>query len=153
MSKETKENELSTEVQKNELEELSESISASSSEEVQRQMLEKAQEASEDTFGMAAKVYDHLKYKFREQVGMLKNRKQVQKLLLALAEYPIQDQDTNFMSDFEKDSFIVGHELLSAKYIMLFHHNLETATEKQKAMAMEEAAKQNNEENNSNGET
>lgn len=48
-------------------------------------------------------------------------KKQLQKLIINLVEYPLQDGRIRALSQAEKDLFNIGDRLLSSKYMMIFH--------------------------------
>lgn len=86
---------------------------------LQEAMIEKAEENSEDTLGMAANVHYTLQPRYFSMLNTL-SRKQLLRLNKALATYPLNENEFNHQG-VEKEAFLIGNRMLEAKYTLIFH--------------------------------
>lgn len=87
--------------------------------------------------------------RFQQMVDKLSN-KSLRRVLKALIEYPLVDEDFKFSGELEKETFLVAENLILAKVMMINHTLLEQEASLQNKEVNDNVVEETNKENEVN---
>ena len=87
---------------------------------LEQEMIKQTQGSQTPPEEVAASMFNLYLPRFQMMVDKLSN-KSLKRVLKALIEYPLVEEDTKFSSDLEKETFLVAENLILAKIMMINH--------------------------------
>lgn len=139
-----------------ELEEMSESVETTESpefnfdpKEIERQMIEIAENRAEDPAETAAMVYTMYRPEFIKRATKLSSRAK-SRLIAMLVQYPLNGNNIQFANEFEKEIYFLADSMIQAKFVLMLDTYKEgaeqiVAAQDEFVFNKEEAEKLNNE--------
>lgn len=89
-------------------------------EEFEKELLQKAQDSSEDVMEMAAKTYHIQLQRFKALKHLLKSGRSKMRLLDLILEYPLNDAKLKAHTEVERELALLCDQILQAKFLLLF---------------------------------
>ena len=117
---------------------------------LEREMIKQAQGSQTPPEEVASAMFNLYLPRFQMMVDKLSN-KSLKRVLRALIEYPLVEEDTKFSSDIEKETFLVAENLILAKIMMINHTLMEHEMGLQKSESSDSVVEEAKQENESNG--
>lgn len=117
---------------------------------LEQEMIKQAQGSQTPPEEVASAMFNLYLPRFQMMVDKLSN-KSLKRVLRALIEYPLVEEDTKFSSDIEKETFLVAENLILAKIMMINHTLMEHEMGLQKSESSDSVVEEAKQENESNG--
>jgi len=117
---------------------------------LEQEMIKQEQLAQTPPEEVAASMFNLYLPRFQMMVDKLSN-KSLKRVLRALIEYPLVEEDTKFSSDLEKETFLVAENLILAKIMMINHTLMEHEMGLQNPVSNDSILEEVKQENESNG--
>ena len=86
--------------------------------EIERQMIEAAQNRAADPAESAAMVYTMYRPEFAKRAAKLSSRAK-SRLIAMLTQYPLNGNDIKFSSELEKEAYFFADSMIQAKFVLL----------------------------------
>ena len=117
---------------------------------LEQEMIKQAQGSQTPPEEVAASMFNLYLPRFQMMVDKLSN-KSLKRVLKALIEYPLVEEETKFSSDLEKETFLVAENLILAKIMMINHTLMEHELGLQNPEATDSVVEELKQENKTNG--
>lgn len=117
---------------------------------LEQEMIKQAQGSQTPPEEVASAMFNLYLPRFQMMVDKLSN-KSLKRVLRALIEYPLVEEDTKFSSDLEKETFLVAENLILAKIMMINHTLMEHEIGLQNQVSNDSIVEEVEQENKSNG--
>lgn len=100
---------------------------------IEQEMIKRAEENQTPPQEVAAAMFNLYLPRFQMMVDKLSN-KSLRRVLKALIEYPLVEEDFKFSGELEKETFLIAENLILAKVMMINHtlmeHQIDLQSEK-----------------------
>ena len=117
---------------------------------LEKEMIKQAQTQETPPEEVAAAMFNLYLPRFQLMVDKLSN-KSLKRVLKALIEYPLVEEDVKFSSDLEKETFLVAENLILAKIMMINHTLMEQQVDLQNLETSDSVVEEVKQENETNG--
>ncbi len=91
---------------------------------IEQEMIKRAEENQTPPQEVAAAMFNLYLPRFQMMVDKLSN-KSLRRVLKALIEYPLVEEDFKFSGELEKETFLIAENLILAKVMMINHTLME----------------------------
>jgi hypothetical protein len=117
---------------------------------LEQEMIEQQKATQTPPEEVAASMFNLYLPRFQLMVDKLSN-KSLRRVLKALIEYPLVEEETKFSSSMEKETFLVAENLILAKIMMINHTLMEQQVNLQNSETNDSVVEEVKQENESNG--
>jgi hypothetical protein len=117
---------------------------------LEQEMIKQEQLTQTPPEEVAASMFNLYLPRFQMMVDKLSN-KSLKRVLKALIEYPLVEEETKFSSDIEKETFLVAENLILAKIMMINHTLMQHETSLQNSETSDSVKEENKQEKELNG--
>lgn len=117
---------------------------------LEQEMIEQQKATQTPPEEVAATMFNLYLPRFQLMVDKLSN-KSLKRVLRALIEYPLVEEETKFSTNMEKETFLVAENLILAKIMMINHTLMEQQVSLQNSETNDSVVEEVKQENESNG--